>query len=91
MPRGRPLLNLTDQPFGRLVAVSCAGMVNGARCWLCTCYDCGRRRRGGQAVPGPGRVIPAPAAACAGSPRDNADWGWVIGTNPKQRGCAARG
>ncbi len=42
MPRGRPPLNLADQPFDRLVAVSCLGMVDRARRWLYTC-DCGQR------------------------------------------------
>jgi hypothetical protein len=42
MPRGRPTLDLTGQRFGKLVAVSCLGMVNGYRKWACDC-DCGRR------------------------------------------------
>jgi hypothetical protein len=35
-------LDLTGQRHGRLVAVSCLGMVDGYRSWACDC-DCGRR------------------------------------------------
>jgi hypothetical protein len=39
---GRPFRDLTDQRFVRLVAVSCLGIIEGHRVWLCDC-DCGRR------------------------------------------------
>jgi hypothetical protein len=38
-PGPRPL-DLTGHRFGRLVAVSCLGMVNSCRFWSCQC-DCG--------------------------------------------------
>jgi hypothetical protein len=38
--RGRKLLNLIGQRYGRLVVASRLGKVDGYRCWWCCC-DCG--------------------------------------------------
>jgi hypothetical protein len=40
-PSPQPL-DLTGQRYGRLVAVSCLGRIDGNRWWVCDC-DCGRR------------------------------------------------